>query len=207
MDGMLGRVMTVCMICCMALAAASSAFAEAADAATSAMSKQEEQRARSYFTNLELINQDGETVRFFDDVLKDKVVVINFIFTNCEGACPLITQKLTLVRDRMEGQIDEPLRFVSLSLDPARDTPAAMKEFARTHHADHDGWVFLTGKPENLESIIKRLGQFTDDIEAHSTMMLAGNVSAAHWMKILPHEQPPAIAEKLRLLILDNETS
>ena len=207
MDGMLRRVMTACMICCMALAAASSAFAEAADAATSAMSKQEEQRARSYFTNLELINQDGETVRFFDDVLKDKVVVINFIFTNCEGACPLITQKLTLVRDRMEGQIDKPLRFVSLSLDPARDTPAAMKEFAKTHHADHDGWVFLTGKPENLESIIKRLGQFTDDIEAHSTMMLAGNVSAAHWMKILPHEQPPAIAEKLRLLILDNETS
>ena len=207
MDGMLGRVMTACMICCMALAATPSAFAESADSATAAASKQEEERARSYFTNLELINQDGETVRFFDDVLKDKVVVINFIFTNCEGACPLITQKLTLVRDRMEGQIGDPLRFVSLSLDPARDTPAAMKEFAKTHHADHDGWVFLTGKPENLEYIIKRLGQYTNDVEAHSTMMLAGNVSAAHWMKILPHEQPPAIAEKLRLLILDNEKS
>ncbi len=204
---MLGRIMTACMICCMALAVVPSAVAESADSATAATSEQEEERARSYFTNLELINQDGETVRFFDDVLKDKVVVINFIFTNCEGACPLITQKLTLVRDRMEGQIDNPLRFVSLSLDPARDTPAALKEFARTHHADHDGWVFLTGKPENLEHIIKRLGQYTDDVEAHSTMMLAGNVSAAHWMKILPHEQPPAIAEKLRLLILDNETS
>ena len=204
MDAMLGRIMTACMICCMALAVGPSAVAESADPATS---EQEEERARSYFTNLELINQDGETVRFFDDVLKDKVVVINFIFTNCEGACPLITQKLTLVRDRMEGQIGDPLRFVSLSLDPARDTPAAMKEFAKTHHADHDGWVFLTGKPENLEYIIKRLGQYTNDVEAHSTMMLAGNVSAAHWMKILPHEQPPAIAEKLRLLILDNEKS
>jgi len=207
MDATLGRIMTPCMICCMALAAAPSAFAESADSATAATSEQEEERARSYFTNLELINQDGETVRFFDDVLKDKVVVINFIFTNCEGACPLITQKLTLVRDRMEGQIGDPLHFVSLSLDPVRDTPAALKEFAKTHHADHDGWVFLTGKAENLEYIIKRLGQFSDDVEAHSTMMLAGNVSAAHWTKILPHEQPPAIAEKLQMLITDDESS
>jgi cytochrome oxidase Cu insertion factor (SCO1/SenC/PrrC family) len=167
----------------------------------------EDDRARSYFSNLELINQDGETVRFYDDVLKDKVVVINFIFTNCEGACPLITHKLTLVRDRLEGYIGDPVQFVSLSLDPARDTPAALKEFAKTHHADHDGWVFLTGDPENLDHVIKRLGQFTDDMEAHSTMMLAGNVNAAHWMKIQPQEQPPQIAEKLRLLLEDNEAS
>ena len=195
-------VITACVICWAGLS-----LAQSAPSAVEHTAEQEINRAREYFTNLELINQDGETVRFFDDVLKDKVVVINFIFTNCEGACPLITQKLTLVRDRMEGQIGDPLRFISLSLDPARDTPAAMKEFAKSHHADHDGWVFLTGKPENLERIIKKLGQYTEDVEAHSTMMLAGNVSAAHWMKILPHEQPPAIAEKLRLLILDNEAS
>jgi len=192
--------MVVGMVCWLALATASAAVAQSAGSAVAATLQQEEERARSYFTNLELINQHGETVRFFDDVLKDKVVVINFIFTNCEGACPLITHKLTLVRDRMEGQIGKPVHFVSLSLDPKRDTPAAMKTFAKTHHADHDGWVFLTGKPENLDYIIKRLGQFTDDVEAHTTMMLAGNVSAAHWMKILPHEQAPAIAEKLQLL-------
>jgi len=207
MDVTLKKLMTACLFCCMALAAVPSAFAESAGSVSVRSSAEEEDRARSYFSNLELINQDGETVRFFDDVLKDKVVVISFIFTNCEGACPLITHKMTLVRDRMEGLIGDPVRFVSLSLDPARDTPAAMKAFAKTHHADHEGWVFLTGKPENLDSIIKRLGQFSDDMEAHSTMMLAGNVSAAHWMKILPHEQPPAIAQKLQLLIDDNESS
>ena len=111
------------------------------------------------------------------------------------------------VRDGLEGYIGEPIQFVSLSLDPARDTPAAMKEFAKTHNADHDGWVFLTGKSENLDSIIKRLGQFTDDIEAHSTMMMAGNVNAAHWIKIQPQELPPQIVAKLKLLIEDNETS
>jgi cytochrome oxidase Cu insertion factor (SCO1/SenC/PrrC family) len=207
MNATIKRIMTAGVICWLALAAAPVSLAQSADSATAATPEQEEERARSYFTNLELINQHGETVRFFDDVLKDRVVVINFIFTNCEGACPLITHKLTLVRDRMEGQIGKPLRFVSLSLDPVRDTPAALKAFAKTHHADHDGWVFLTGKPENLDYIIKRLGQYTDDVEAHTTMMLAGNVSAAHWIKILPHEQPPAIAEKLQMLIGDNESS
>ncbi len=167
----------------------------------------EEDRARSYFTNLELVNQDGQTVQFFDDVMKDKVVVINFIFTNCKGACPLMTHKLTLVRDKLEGYVGEPLQFVSLSLDPERDTPAAMKEFAKTHNADHDGWVFLTGDANNLDTIIKKLGQYTNDMEAHSTMMLAGNVNDAHWIKILPQEQPPAIAEKLRRLMEDGETT
>ncbi len=167
----------------------------------------EEARARSYFSNLELVNQDGETVRFFDDVLKNKVVVINFIFTNCEGACPLITHKLTLVRDKLEGFIGKQIRFVSLSLDPQRDSPAALKKFAKTQNADHEGWVFLTGEPDHLDTIIRKLGQYTDDIDAHSTMMLAGNVSTAHWIKILPQEQPPAIAEKLRLLMDDGEAT
>ena len=167
----------------------------------------EEARARDYFTNLELINQDGESVRFFDDVLKDKVVVISFIFTNCEGACPVMTRKLTLVRDQLEGYIGNPIQFVTLSLDPERDTPAAMKEFAKLHKADHDGWVFLTGSAGNLDAIIKRLGQYTDDIEAHSTLMIAGNVNAAHWMKILPQEPPPGIAEKLKLLMEDDKST
>jgi len=195
-------VITACVICWAGLS-----LAQSAPSAVEHTAEQEINRAREYFTNLELVDQDGQTVRFFDDVLKDKVVVINFIFTNCDGACPLMTHKLSLVRDRMEGQIADPLQFVSLSIDPERDTPAAMKEFAKSHHADHDGWVFLTGKPENLEYIIKRLGQFTDDVEAHSTMMLAGNVNTAHWIKIQPYEQPPAISEKLRGLIQENETS
>ncbi len=195
------------MACVIALLAIAALPMEATAEMTAAEQKAEHEaaRAREYFTNLELINQDGETVRFFDDVLKDQVVIVNFIFTNCGGACPLMTHKLSLVRDRMEGQIGDTVRFVSLSLDPKRDTPAAMKEFAKTHHADQEGWVFLTGKPENLERIIKQLGQYTDDVEAHSTMMLAGNVSSAHWIKIQPHEQPPAITEKLQMLLRDNK--
>ena len=159
------------------------------------------ERAREYFTNLELIDQDGRTVRFFDDVLRDHVVVIDFIFTNCEGACPLMTQKLTVVRDQLVNRFDDPVRFVSLSIDPLRDSPAALKAFADKHGADHDGWVWLTGDPSHLQEVIRRLGQYTADVESHSTMMLAGNVNEAHWIKVMPQELPDQITSKVKLLL------
>ena len=84
-----------------------------------------EEKARKYFTNLEVIDQDGQKLRFYDDVLKGKVVAINFIFTNCQGACPLMTRHLTLVRDLLGPDVGNEIHFVSISIDPVRDTPAA----------------------------------------------------------------------------------
>ena len=160
-----------------------------------------ETKAREYFTNLEVIDQDGNRLRFYDDVLKDKVVAINFIFTNCQGACPLMTQNLSMVRDMLGVELGTDIHFVSISIDPVRDTPAAMKEFAETHRADQEGWRFVTGDPENLAHIVKRLGQYTDDVEAHSTLLIAANVRTAHWTKIPPNVPPNGVVERLRLLI------
>lgn len=160
-----------------------------------------ESKARDYFTNLEVIDQDGNRLRFYDDVLKDKVVAINFIFTNCQGACPLMTQNLSMVRDMLGVELGTDIHFVSISIDPVRDTPAAMKEFAETHRADQDGWRFVTGDPDNLAHIVKRLGQYNDDVEAHSTLLIAANVRTAHWTKIPPNVPPNGVVERLRLLI------
>jgi cytochrome oxidase Cu insertion factor (SCO1/SenC/PrrC family) len=165
-----------------------------------------EQKAREYFTNLEVIDQDGQSLRFYDDVLKDKVVAINFIFTNCQGACPLMTRNMTVVRDMLGAELGEDIYFVSISIDPVRDTPAAMKEFAETHYADQEGWRFVTGDPENLEYIVKRLGQYTDNVEAHSTLLIAANVRTAHWTKIPPNVPPNGIVERLRMLIEEDAT-
>lgn len=164
-----------------------------------------EEASRKYFTDLEVVTQDGRKLRFYSDVLKDRVVLINFVHTSCKNACPMMTRKLTLVRDLVEAQLGNPIQFVSISLDPGKDTPAALKEFARRHEADHDGWVFLTGKVEDVTLIIKKLGQYSADLEAHSTMVLAGNVKSAHWMKIPPNAFPDAIAAKLRELAEDTE--
>lgn len=184
-------------IAAVALVLATAVFASTTTDAERAAS---EQKARDYFSNIEVIDQDGQRLKFYDDVLKDKVVAINFIFTNCQGACPLMTRHLTLVRDLLGPEVGEKIHFVSISIDPIRDTPAAMKEFAETHHADQAAWRFITGDPDDLAAIVKRLGQYTDDVEAHSTLLLAANVRTAHWTKIPPNVPPNGVVERLRLL-------
>ena len=151
-----------------------------------------EAKARDYFTNLEVFDQDGNRLLFYDDVLKGKVVAINFIFTNCKGACPIMTRNMIMVRDILGAELGE-------------DTPAAMKEFAETHDADQEGWRFVTGDPEKLAFIVKKLGQYTDDVEAHSTLLLAANVRTAHWTKIPPNVPPNGIVERLRGLIEEDK--
>ena len=158
-----------------------------------------EAAAREYFTDTVLTNQYGEEVRFFSDVLKDQVVAINFIFTHCQGACPMITEKLKAARNILGDDVGGSIRFISISIDPARDTPAAMKKFQEQHQADGN-WVFLTGEKENLDNIVKRLGQYFPDVEEHSTLVIAGNVAEQHWMKIMPSVPAGGIAEKLRVL-------
>jgi cytochrome oxidase Cu insertion factor (SCO1/SenC/PrrC family) len=160
-----------------------------------------EAKARDYFSNVELIDQNGQSLKFYDEVLKDKVVVISFIFTNCQSACPLMTRNLTMIRDMLREDERRAIQFVSISIDPLRDTPSAMKEFAQKHDADFDGWVWLTGQPDDVNYVTKRLGSYTDDPEAHTTTLLAANVRNAHWTKIPPNVPPNGVVARLRLLV------
>lgn len=161
----------------------------------------EEERARQYFTDTEVIDQNGKKLRFYTDVLKDRVVLISFIFTNCEGACPLVAQKLKQARALMVPAIKDEVLYVTLSVDPERDTPQAMKQFAEKQGLDESRWLFLTGKKQNLEFLVKRLGQHTPNIEAHTTLLLAGNDKTRHWTRVLPMVPPDGIAQKMRALV------
>ena len=163
-----------------------------------------EAKAREYFTNIELIDQNGQRLAFYDDVLKGNIVVISFIFTNCQGACPLMTRNLTMIRDMLPTNVRDEIQFISISLDPVRDTPAAMKEFAQTHDADQERWLWLTGQPDNVNLITQKLGSYTDELEAHTTTLIAANVREAHWTKIAPNVPPRGVVERLRMLVEEN---
>ncbi|MCB1907071.1 MAG: SCO family protein [Rhodocyclaceae bacterium] len=156
--------------------------------------------ARAYFTDLELQDQHGRTVKFYSDVLAGKVVMLNFIYTSCEDACPLITQAIVAVKDQIPEIFGSPVHFVSISVDPVTDTPARLRQFAASNRADVEGWTFLTGDPANVAHILKKLGQFSEEREAHSTLLIAGNVPAKRWSKIRPEAPAAAIAERLRAL-------
>ena len=157
--------------------------------------------ARSYFTDTELLTQDGQRVRFFSDVLDNKVVLINVVFTNCEDACPLITHKLTEVRAKLEERVRKDVWFVSISNDPERDSPQALKKFAQSQGVDEARWVFLTGGKADIERVLGRLGQMSRSVEEHSTLLIAGNVAAKRWSKIRPDAPVAAIAERLQVLV------
>lgn len=156
------------------------------------------QDAAKYFTDLELQTQDGRKVKFFSDVLQGRTVLINVIYTNCKDACPLITQQLLGVRQALPADMfGKQVHFVSISSDPVRDTPAALKLFAKKQGADVEGWTFLTGRKENIDHILKKLGQYSETVEGHSTLFIAGNVPAKRWSKIRPNAPAPAIAMRL----------
>lgn len=156
--------------------------------------------ARSYFTDSELLTQDGQRVRFYSDVLADQVVLINVVFTHCEDACPLITRKLMEVRQRLGEGAGKAVRFVSISTDPERDSPQALKKFAQSQGIDEANWVFLTGAKPEVDKVLARLGQMSRSAEEHSTLLIAGNVAAKRWSKIRPDAPVPAIAERLQVL-------
>lgn len=159
-----------------------------------------EEKARKFFTDLEVIDQNGNELRFYSDVLKDRVVLINFIFTNCQDYCPMVTQKLKMTRNMMVDSVRDEVWFLSISIDPERDTPEAMKAFAEKQGVDQSRWLFLTGDKQNLDFIVKRLGQYTQDVESHSTLMLAGNTKTRHWTRVMPMVPPDGIAQQMRAL-------
>ena len=99
---------------------------------------------KDYFPNTALINQDGQTLHFFDDMIKDKVVAINFIFTSCTDSCPLETARLLQVQKILGDRVGKDVFLYSISIDPETDTPEVLKKYAEKFRIG-PGWQFLTG--------------------------------------------------------------
>ena len=155
---------------------------------------------RAYFTDADLTNQDGRKVRFYSDTLKGRTVVLNVTYTNCTEACPLITQQLLQVRDELGTAFGKQVFFVTLTSDPARDTPQALKAFARKQNADLAGWSFLTGRKGDIDLILKRLGVFSENVEEHATVLYIMDVDGKRMRRMLPNLPPKAIAEAARII-------
>lgn len=158
--------------------------------------------AQAYFTDTLLRDQNGRELRFYSDVLEGRLVMLNVIFTNCDDACPLITRKLKEVRAAMDEDLARQVYFISLSSDAERDTPEALKAFADKHGVDSPNWIFLTGDKANMDRVLARLGQLGDSPEAHSTLLIAGDVANKRWSKIRPDAPVDAIAQRLQLMSL-----
>ena len=113
-----------------------------------------------HFPNLLLTTQEGKKVRFYDDLIKDKIVLINFMYVKCEGVCPGITANLVRLQNLLGPRLGRDVFMYSFTLKPEEDTPQVLKEYAKAYGVKK-GWTFLTGTPSDMDELRRKLG-FTD---------------------------------------------
>jgi protein SCO1/2 len=145
-------------------------------------------------------------MRFYDDMLKDKVVLINFIFTTCQDACPLETAKLRQVQERLANHVGVDVFMYSISITPEHDTPEVLKEYAETFHVG-PGWKFLTGKEEDIKMLRQKLGLLDDEKreagEGHSMSLIVGNEKTGVWLKRSSFDNPKVLARVMSERLLN----
>ena len=137
--------------------------------------------------NPTLQDHDGRKLKFYDDVVRGKIVVINMMYTVCSGICPGNTANLMRVQEMLGGRVGRDIFMVSLTLRPGFDTPAALHAY-RVQYGIQPGWTFLTGQAADVESIRRALGFFDSDpaidsdISQHTGMLRIGNAARERWV-------------------------
>lgn len=160
-----------------------------------------------HLLNIELTTHKGRSVRFYDDLVKGKVVAINFMFTTCQLACPLTTPRLVEVQKTLGERAGRDVTFLSISLDPGHDTPEVLRRYAEAFGAG-PGWYFLTGKRHDIERLRRALGVYDVDplVDAdrtqHAGLIVLGNEPRARWNAIASLSKPVRIRQAIERTIL-----
>ena len=164
------------------------------------------QDGAAWFTNVAVTTQDGRTLRFYDDVLKGKIVLINFFFTDCDAVCPLMTENLARVQELLGDRVGKDIFMVSISLEPEHDTPAVLAAYAKTYGVG-PGWLFLTGKKTDIDLLRHRLG-FVDsdpvedaDPEQHIGTVRITNEPMHRWAMSPALVNPTALVRTVKRVI------
>ncbi len=174
-------------LCCLLMAASSPNFAQTQQPVPP-QPKEDDSASKSkndpagYFPNLILLTQDNKPVHFYEDLLKNNVVLINFFFTTCDSVCPAMTANLAKVQTSLGERVGKEVTMISISVDPLTDTPERLKQYA-TRFKVQPGWFFLTGKKENIDWVLYKLGGYVTDKNAHTSVLIMGNLRTNEWKK------------------------
>jgi protein SCO1/2 len=160
-------------------------------------------RSKRTFPNVPVITQEGKVVRFYDDLIKNKTVLINFTYTDCKGICPGMTANLKRVYKEFGERMGKDIFMYSISLKPEHDTPAVLKAYTEMHGIS-PGWTFLTGTKANIELLREHLGyKFSDpnldkDKTQHLGVVKFGIESLERWGMAPALGEAKYIAEYVR---------
>src|SRR6267154_1098246 len=154
---------------------------------------------RRHLPNVELITQDNQKVHFYTDLVKDRRVVIQFMFARCKDICPVITHHLVEVQKILKDRVGRDIFFYSITLSPEEDSPRDLKAYAKMHGVGQ-GWTFLTGNPDDILLLRKSLGFFYNDPKEdadrnnQSGMIMVGTEPLMRWAMCPGGSDPKWIA-------------
>jgi len=155
-----------------------------------------------YFPNLVLTSQDGRKYKFYDDLVKDKIVIFNMFYAKCEGICSPITRNLVRLQNVLGDRVGKDIFMYSFTLKPKEDNPMALKHYAEMHKVK-PGWLFLTGSVDDMETVRRKLGFVDPDPEVdkdksnHIGVLKYGNEPLERWGGCPGMSSPEWIAEML----------
>jgi len=147
-----------------------------------------------------LTDRLGEQLDLLRDVIGDRVAVVNFVYTNCTTVCPVTSTIFSMVQNHLDGRMGEEVVLVTLTVDPARDTPQRLRSYANSFAPGED-WIWLTGDNGTVESALRAFGAYTANFEDHPAMVLVGDASNATWYRLYGFPAPEAIENKIAELL------
>ncbi|HEV7906280.1 MAG TPA: SCO family protein [Pyrinomonadaceae bacterium] len=172
---------------------APSNVAATADGTASVENTASTRPSADYFPNHLLLTQDNKPVRFYNDMLKDKVVLINFMFTTCQGVCSPMTANLLKVQQYLGDRVGRDINMITITVDPTTDTVRVLKDYTERFKIK-PGWYFLTGKKENVDWVLYKVGGYVKNKAEHTSMLVMGNDVTGEWVKLPAMASPADIA-------------
>jgi protein SCO1/2 len=137
----------------------------------------------AYLPNVEVMDQNGRTLKFYDGLIKGRIVVISFVYTSCTNICPLTLARLAEVEDALGPAMGRDIHFISVSIDPIPDTPEKLKEHAAAFKTG-PAWTFVTGDVANIDLIRYKLGERSGEaIAQHKNEVLMYNDVTGEWQR------------------------
>ncbi|MGD8931416.1 MAG: SCO family protein, partial [Chromatiales bacterium] len=149
--------------------------------------------------DLPLIDQDGHEVKFVSDVIGDRIVVMDFVYTSCTTVCPVLSALFGQLQERLGAQLGAEVALVSVSVDPTRDTPQRLKAYATRHQA-RPGWVWLTGPKRRMDEVLDGLGAYSPNFADHPSMVLVGDGRTGAWSRLFGFPSPDRLMEQVNAL-------
>jgi len=151
--------------------------------------------------DLDVTDQDGRSRRFASDVVGDRVVAVNFIFTTCPSICPIQSAIFASLQKELGERLGREVGLVSVSIDPKTDVPGRLRAYGERYHA-RPGWTWVTGDKQSIDQILVALGAYSSAVEEHSATILVGDPTAGAWTRFYGFPKPSALLERIDALAI-----